>query len=100
MKLLTELKKTLSAHPGIAAAILAGSVFLAAPASATPPAGLATEFIVGTSTAGILYEEIDLYLKRNKDQTNGIPEWKLKLDTKGLSELYVVRNSFAPNATT
>ncbi len=91
----TPLKKNLL----LLIALAAIGVALLVPARATPPSGLASEFVVGGSTGGVRFGEIDLSAKRNKDQGNGTPEWKMKLDTKGMSELYVVKNTFAPGAT-
>lgn len=99
MYLPTQLKRTPVLQMLIALAVVAGSVWVIKPAAATPPSGLSAEFIVGSSAGGVVYDGIDLSLKRKKDEKNGIPEWKVKVDTKGLSELYVVKNTFAPGST-
>ena len=71
----------------IAPALAIIAVLTAVPALATPPSGVTTEFIVGSATGGATFAEIDAYVKTG--------DWKVRIDTKGESDLYVVRNTFA-----
>ncbi len=99
MHLPSPLKKIPVLPSLLALTLVAGSVFVVLPVRATSPSGLSAEFLVGSSGGGVIFDEIDLSLKRKKDERNGLPEWKVKVDTKGLSELYVVKNTFAPGST-
>ncbi len=99
MKLLTQLKKTLILQSLFVLALVAGSLCIVRPAQATPSIGLTTEFSVGSADAGVIFDPIHLSLTRKKDPVNEIPGWRVRIDTRGTSELYVVRNTFAPNAT-
>ncbi len=63
-----------------------------APAFATPPVGVSTEFIVGSATGGATFDEIDAYVKT--------ADWKVRIDTNAESDLYVVRNTFAAGGHT
>ncbi|MEO5720500.1 MAG: cupin domain-containing protein [Chthoniobacterales bacterium] len=73
-------------------ALAAGAVLLVGSADATPGMGVSTEFIAGNITAGINFDEIEVAVKSGK--------WKARIDTKGASELYVVRNTFQPGGHT
>jgi quercetin dioxygenase-like cupin family protein len=100
MKALNQFKKTPIPQLLIALAFVAASVLSVAPAQATPPSGLTAEFIVGSSTdGGVVFDPIHVSLKREKDPVNWIPAWGIRLDTRGISELFVVRNTFAKNST-
>jgi len=87
MNPLTQFRKILILPLLIALALVVG----AAPALATPGC-LSTEFIVGSATGGAPFAEIDAYVKTD--------EWKVRIDTKGESDLYVVRNTFAAGGHT
>jgi len=63
------------------------------PALATPPSGLMTEFIVGSPTGGATFAEMNLFAKAGD-------YWRLRINTKGESDLYVVRNTFAAGGQT
>jgi quercetin dioxygenase-like cupin family protein len=99
MKLLTQLKQTLIVQLLVLLAVIAGGVLISLPAQATSSIGVTTEFIVGSTDGGIVFDPIHLSLTREKDPVNGIPGWRVRIDTKGISELFVVRNTFAPNST-
>jgi quercetin dioxygenase-like cupin family protein len=84
-----------SALIGIALALVV-AVLTVTPAQATPTTGVMTEFIVGSATAGATFDELDISLKTALDPNgHGGPFWKARIDTKGASDLYVVRNTFA-----
>lgn len=53
---------------------------------ATPPSGVTTE-LVGSAT----FEEFDVHMKTG--------EWKLKMDTRGASDLNIVKNTVVPGGT-
>jgi hypothetical protein len=89
MNSLTLLKK-ISILPLLIALAL---VVVAAPALATPPSGLMTEFIVGSPTGGATFAEMNLFAKAGD-------YWRLRINTKGESDLYVVRNTFAAGGQT
>jgi quercetin dioxygenase-like cupin family protein len=88
MNTLTQFKKTPILTLLIAFALAVGTALTAVPALATPPSGVTTEFIAGTAITGggISFDEIDVATKTG--------EWKARIDTKGASQLYVVRNTF------
>ena len=101
MNALTQLKKLPILPLLIALALAVGAVMIVVPALATPPTpspGLTTEFIAGSATTGggISFEEIDVAAKTE----TGPDKWKARIDTKGESQLYVVRNTFQPGAQT
>jgi quercetin dioxygenase-like cupin family protein len=70
----------------IALALVVGAL-TAMPALATPPVGVTTE-ILGAGT----FEELDVSAKTG--------EWKARIDTKGESDLVVVRVTFQPGGHT
>ena len=72
--------------------LIALALVVAAPALATPPVGVSTEFIVGSATGGATFAEIDAYVKTG--------DWKVRIDTNAESDLYVVRNTFAAGGHT
>ena len=81
----------------IAPALVIISVLTAVPARATPSCAVATEFIVGSPSHGAPFPNGLLNLMCNElDQYR----WFLKLNVKGDSELYVVRNTFPVGAET
>ena len=84
MNQLTQLKKT----PILAILIALALVAIAAvPALATPPINVTTEiFGVGTFT-----DEINTYAKTG--------DWKARIDTRGVSDFHVLRNTIVPGGT-
>jgi quercetin dioxygenase-like cupin family protein len=83
MNPLTQFKKTPILPFLIALALVAVA---AASAVATPPSGVTTEiFGVGT------FDEINTYAKTG--------EWKARIDTRGASDLHVLRNTIVPGGT-
>ena len=83
MNPLTQFKKTAILPFLIALALVAVA---AAPAVATPPSGVTTEiFGVGT------FDEINTYAKTG--------DWKARIDTRGASDLHVLRNTIVPGGT-
>jgi quercetin dioxygenase-like cupin family protein len=68
------------------------ALVVVAPALATPPLGVTTTFIVGSLTGGFPFDEIDAYVKTG--------DWKAHIDTKGDSDLYIVRVTFDPLGNT
>jgi quercetin dioxygenase-like cupin family protein len=83
-----ETSKKLSILP----LIIALALIVGAPALATPPVGVSTEFIVGSATGGATFAEFDAYVKTG--------DWKIRIDTNAESDLYVVRNTFAAGGHT
>jgi quercetin dioxygenase-like cupin family protein len=82
MNQLTHFKKILT----LALLSTLGFVLGAVPALGTPPSGVTTEiFGVGT------FADIDAYAKTG--------DWKARIDTKGASDLHVLRNTIAPGGT-
>ena len=77
----------------LVALALVASVLTVMPALATPPVGVTTEFIVGSATAGATFAEMNLFAKAGD-------YWRLRINTKGESDLYVVRNTFAAGGQT
>jgi quercetin dioxygenase-like cupin family protein len=80
------------------AVALVASVVMAAPALATPPSPppyLVTE-ILSSCNVG----ELDISAKTDIDPSAYTYYWKLRLDSKGATDLYLVRNTFQPGATT
>jgi quercetin dioxygenase-like cupin family protein len=75
-------KRVVAAARVTAVAALVASALIAVPGQATPPSGF-----VGTQLSKGQYGDIDLKLKSES--------FDLKLDTKGDSDLYVVRNAIA-----
>lgn len=98
MNALTQFKKTPILPLLIALALVVGTALTVVPALATPPSGVTTEFIAGTSITGggISFDEIDVAAKAGK----GEDKWKVRIDTNGASQLYVVRNTFQPGGHT
>jgi quercetin dioxygenase-like cupin family protein len=72
----------------IAPALVIIAALAAVPALATPPVGVTTEFIVGSLTGGFPFDELDVSTKTDA--------WKARIDTKGDSDLYIVRVTFDP----
>ena len=83
---LTQLKKIRILSLLIAPALLIIAVLTAVPALATPPIGVTTE-IFGVAT----FADIDAYTKTG--------DWKANIDTKGASDLHVLRNTIVPGGT-
>jgi hypothetical protein len=77
----------------LVALALVASVLTVMPALATPPVGVTTEFIVGSATGGATFAEMNLFAKAGD-------YWRLRINTKGESDLYVVRNTFAAGGHT
>ena len=86
-------------------------VVAAAPALATPPSPpgppaappyLMTEYILSPLPGNkATFDEIDIYAKWDINPSPDITDfWKARIDTKGTSDLYVVRNTFDSGATT
>jgi quercetin dioxygenase-like cupin family protein len=86
-------------------------VVAAAPALATPPSPpgppsappyLMTEFILSPLPGNkATFDEIDVFAKWDINPSPDITDfWKARIDTKGASDLYVVRNTFDSGATT
>lgn len=94
-----QLKKISVPKLLIALALVAGSLCVVAPAQATPPSGLTAEFIVGSLDGGAIFDPIHVSLIRQPDPVNWIPGWRIRIDTKSVSELFVVRNTFAVNSS-
>jgi hypothetical protein len=92
MNALTQLRKTPILSLLIALALGVGAALTVVPALATDAVGVTTEFIAGTATSGISFDEIDVATK-----TDG---WKARIDTNGAAQLYVVRNTFQPGGHT
>jgi quercetin dioxygenase-like cupin family protein len=67
-----------------------------APVGATPQSGVVTEFIVGSATAGIDLGDLDVSAKWDIDPTVATQFWKLRIDSMGATDLYVVQITFAP----
>jgi quercetin dioxygenase-like cupin family protein len=83
MNSLTQFKKIPILPLLISLAIVAVA---AVPALATPPIGVTTEiFGVGT------FDEINTYAKTG--------DWKARIDTRGASDLHVLRNTIVPDGT-
>ena len=83
MNPLTQFKKTAILPLLLALALVAVA---AVPALATPPIGVTTEiFGVGT------FDEINTYAKTG--------DWKARIDTRGASDLHVLRNTILPSGT-
>jgi quercetin dioxygenase-like cupin family protein len=83
---------------GLTAVALVIGAVMAAPALATPPSPspyLVTE-IISSCNVG----EIDVSAKTDIDPTAETYFWKLKLESRGATDLYVVRNTFQPGAST
>lgn len=78
---LTQFKK-----PPILALLIALALFVVAPARATPASGVTTMPIADGT-----FDEIDVHTK--------FGPWKVKMDTKGPSHLYVVQNTVVPGGT-
>ena len=83
----------------------------AVPARATPPSPsgppaappyLMTEYILSPLPGNkATFDEIDIYAKWDINPSPDITDfWKARIDTKGTSDLYVVRNTFDSGATT
>jgi quercetin dioxygenase-like cupin family protein len=70
----------------IAPALVIIAALTAVPAFATPPIGVTTE-IFGVAT----FADIDAYTKTG--------DWKANIDTKGASDLHVLRNTIVPGGT-
>ena len=81
----------------IALALTVAAALTVAPARATPSCAVATEFIVGSASHGAPFPNGMLNLMCNEFDQYG---WFLKLNVKGDSELYVVRNTFPVGAET
>lgn len=80
-----------------AVALVVGAL-TAAPALATPPSPspyLVTE-IISKSNVG----ELDIFAKTDIDPSVATYFWRLRVDSKGATDLYVVRNTFQPGAST
>jgi hypothetical protein len=92
MNPLTQFRKVPIRLLLIALALVVGAALPVVPALATDAVGLSTEFIAGTSATGggISFDEIDVSAKTD----TGPDKWKARIDTKGASQLYVVRNTF------
>jgi quercetin dioxygenase-like cupin family protein len=80
MNQLTQFKKILMISVLCALSLPVGNVL------ATPPSGVTTE-AVGSGT----FEEFDVYMKTG--------DWKVRLDTKGSSDLNIVKNTVVPGGT-
>jgi quercetin dioxygenase-like cupin family protein len=83
MNPLTQLKKIRILPLLVAPALVA---LTAVPALGTPPSGVTTETF-GVAT----FDEIDTYAKTG--------DWKANIDTKGASDLHVLRNTIVPGGT-
>ena len=80
-----------------AVALVVGAL-TAAPALATPPSPspyLVTEIISHCNVG-----ELDIFAKTDIDPSVATYFWKLRVDSKGATDLYVVRNTFQPGAST
>jgi len=86
MNPLTHLKKILTPPVLIALALVVASSLTAVPALATPPIGVTTD-IFGVAT----FADIDAYTKTG--------DWKGRIETKGASDLHVLRNTIVPGGT-
>ena len=86
MNSLTQFKKIPILPALIALVLVALGAFTAVPALATPPIGVTTE-IFGVAT----FADIDAYTKTG--------DWKANIDTKGASDLHVLRNTILPGGT-
>jgi quercetin dioxygenase-like cupin family protein len=101
MNPLTQFKKISILPFLIALALVAGATLTVVPALATAGSGVTTEFIVGSATGGATFDELDISVKTAIDPNgHGGPYWKARIDTKGASDLYVVRNTFAAGGHT
>jgi quercetin dioxygenase-like cupin family protein len=72
------------------------SLVAVAPVQATLQSGVVTEFIVGSATAGINVGDLDVFAKWDIDPAVATHFWKLRIDSMGATDLYVVQNTFAP----
>ena len=95
----------------IGPALLITAALTAVPAQATPPSPsgppsappyLVTEFILSPLPGNkATFDEIDVSAKWDINPSPDITYfWKARIDTKGESDLYVVRNTFDSGATT
>jgi len=111
MNPLARLKKTRALPLLIAPAFIAVGAFSVTPVRATPPSPsgppaappyLMTEFILSPLPGNkATFDEIDVASKWDIDPMPDITYfWKARIDTKGESDLYVVRNVFDSGATT
>ena len=81
----------------VLAVALVVNALTAAPALATPPSpspSLVTEIIANCNVG-----ELDIFAKTDIDPSVARRFWKLRVDSKGAADLYVVRNTFQPGAS-
>lgn len=77
------------------ALVLAGVTALRVlPVRATPQAGVTSETIAQGA-----FDEIDVAAKTDLDPGPAVDWWKAKINTKGTSRLYVVRNTVLPGGS-
>jgi len=88
----TSLIKSIAATASLA---LAGvTAWVVQPALATPQAGVTSETI-----AQGVFDDIDVDAKTDMDPGPARDWWKAKLNTKGTSRLFVVRNTVVPGGS-
>lgn len=78
-------------------ALVINVAFTAGPGRATPQVGVMTEFIVN----GAVFDDININAKTDLFPLDRRTDfWKAQINTKGVSNLYVVRNTFPPISPT
>jgi quercetin dioxygenase-like cupin family protein len=87
-----QIRRVLTALAFVVSALVAASA-LATPPSPAP--SLVTEIIANCNVG-----ELDIFTKTDVDPSHARHFWKLKVDSKGATDLYVVRNTFQPGAST
>jgi quercetin dioxygenase-like cupin family protein len=84
----------------LVAALVVTAAMTAGPTRATPPSGMTTEFLLSPLAGGkATFDEIDIFAKTDRNPGTPTDFWKAQIGTKGASDLYVVRNTFAPGGT-
>ncbi len=94
MNPLTQFQKTRILPFLIVLALVVAAALTVVPALATPPVGVTTE-IIGVGS----FEEIDVSAKTDIDAGPGTNFWKALINTKGVSDLHVLRNTIVPGGT-
>jgi quercetin dioxygenase-like cupin family protein len=94
MNSLTQFKKISVLPLLIAPALIIIAALTAIPALATPPVGVTTE-IIAIGRFGDIYA----YTKTDIDPGPNTDFWKALINTKGDSDLHVLKNTIAPGGT-
>jgi quercetin dioxygenase-like cupin family protein len=96
MNPLTQFKKTRLLHLLIAPAFIAGAALTAVPALATPPSGGVTTEILSYCNFGVL----NIFTKTDINPSVATHFWMLGIESKGATDVYVVRVTFPPGGST